>query len=288
MPNAEENTENKEISTGKGDIVVATSANEQAKAARVFEFTFDGDKTKDFSLKEAVVANIIVGIIALAIYFPVEMQHYQIMYSQYYFHVLLSLICFVLVPIIYMLIIRIKTGKARYFFLATKKGLTPKKIISSLIQGCLMHAGLFFPWILLSQMFMDDVIKLKYFLIGPGEWVALLSFFAINVIVFEFYSKAFIQIQFMEAKGSLKLFRGALEIKSGKWLGFILQNIAWLGGHVQEFFWLQEYIGVVNSIFFIVVSGILTGITVMETENIFGVAVGHVLLNILIVVTYAV
>ena len=105
MPNAEENTKDKEISTGNGDIVVATSANEQVKAARVFEFTFDGDKTQDLSLKEAVVANIIVGIIALAIYFPVEMQHYQIMYSQYYFHVLLSLICFVLVPIIYMIII---------------------------------------------------------------------------------------------------------------------------------------------------------------------------------------
>lgn len=287
MSKAEE-TNSKELSMSNGDIDITTSAKEQVHTTRLFEFTFDGDKTKDLSLKEAVVANIIVGIIALAIYFPIEYQYYSIFHSQYYFHVLLTLICFVIIPIIYMTIINIKTGKAQHLFIATKKGVTPRKVISSLIQGLVMHAGIFFPWILLSQMFMDNVNQIKYFLIGPGEWATLLAFFAINVIVFEFYSKSFIQIQFMEAKGSLKLFKGAIEIKSGKWLGFVLQNIAWLGGHVQEFFWLQDYIGVVNSAFFIIVSGVLTGITVMETENIFGVTVGHVLLNILIVVTYAV
>ncbi|MHA1557509.1 MAG: hypothetical protein ACTSPM_11320, partial [Candidatus Heimdallarchaeota archaeon] len=189
---------------------------------------------------------------------------------------------------IYLAIFQIKTGKAKYFFLATKKGMSSKKIISSLIQGCVMHAGLFYPWILLSKKYITNVNPIRYFLFGPGEWIALMSFFALNVIVFEFYSKAFIQIQFSQAKGSLKLFNGALEIKSGKILGFILQNIAWLGGHIQEFFWLRDYIGVVNSIFFIIVSGVLTGLTVMETENIFGVSFGHVLLNVLIIATYAV
>lgn len=260
----------------------------QIKSTRVLEFYYDGNKTDELSLKDALIANIIIGIIALAIYFPVEyLGHFEILDSEYYFHVVLTLICFVIVPIIYLTIFQIKTGKAKYFFMATKKGMSSKKIISSLVQGCVMHAGLFYPWILLSQKYMTNVHRLSYFLIKPGEWIALISFFAINVLVFEFYSKAFIQIQFSQAKGSLKLFNGALEIKSGKMLGFILQNIAWLGGHIQEFFWLRDYIGVVNSIFFIIVSGVLTGITVMETENIFGVSVGHVLLNVLIIVTYA-
>ncbi len=260
----------------------------QIKSTRVMEFYFEGDKTNELSLKDAVIANIIVGIIALAIYFPVEyLGHFEMFGSEYYFHVFLALICFVVVPIIYLTVFQIKTGKAKYFFLATKKGMSTKKVISSLIQGCVMHAGLFYPWILLSQKYLTNVNQISYFLFGPGEWVTLIAFFAINVLVFEFYSKAFIQIQFSQAKGSLKLFKGALEIKSGKILGFILQNIAWLGGHIQEFFWLQNYIGVGNSIIFIIVSGVLTGITVMETENIFGVSVGHVLLNVLIIVTYA-
>ncbi len=267
----------------------ASAAIHQIKSTRVFEFYFSGDKTSELSLKDAVIANIIVGVIALAIYFPVEyLGHFEIFQNEYYFHVVLSVVCFVIVPVIYLVIFQLKTGKAKYFFLATEKGMSPKKIISSLVQGCVMHAGLFYPWILLSQKYMTNVNNIRYFLFEPGEWIALISFFAINVIVFEFYSKAFIQIQFSQAKGSLKLFKGALEIKSGKILGFILQNIAWLGGHIQEFFWLRDYIGTVNSIIFIIVSGVLTGLTVMETENIFGVSIGHVLLNVLIIVTYAV
>ncbi len=290
MSKAEEISEEKEVTDQMSEKNLDTSATiHQIKSTRVFEFYFGGDKTSELNLKDAVIANIIVGVIALAIYFPVEyLGHFEILGSEYYFHVVLMFVCFAVVPIIYLAIFQIKTGKAKYFFLATKKGMSSKKIISSLIQGCVMHAGLFYPWILLSQKYMTNVNPIRYFLFGPGEWIALMSFFALNVIVFEFYSKAFIQIQFSQAKGSLKLFNGALEIKSGKMLGFILQNIAWLGGHIQEFFWLRDYIGVANSIFFIIVSGVLTGLTVMETENIFGVSFGHVLLNVLIIATYAV
>ena len=122
---------------------------------------------------------------------------------------------------------------------------------------------------------------------NPNDWVLQITFFAINVIMFEYYSKAFIQLQFTEAKGAISLLGGKITIKGGKWLGFGLQNIAWLGGHVQEFLWLQDYLGVVNALFFIIISGVLTGLTVLKTENIFGVAVGHVLLNVFVLVTYA-
>ncbi|MFW9924750.1 MAG: hypothetical protein ACFFDW_15825 [Candidatus Thorarchaeota archaeon] len=255
---------------------------------KILEFTFDGDKHSDLSLKQAVINNIVVGIIALAIYFPIEFYgHFEIMHDQYFFHVVLSLIAFVAIPIIYLTIFQWKTKKAKYFFVTTKKGLQPKKIISSLLQGIAMHAGLFYPWILLAQKYLKGVNSLHYFLINPMDWFYQIMFFALNVLMFEYYSKAFIQLQFTEAKGSLRLFGGAIEIKSGKWLGFILQNIAWLGGHIQEFFWLQDYIGVVNAVFFILVSGILTGLTVLESENIFGVSLGHVLLNIFVLVTYA-
>lgn len=255
---------------------------------KFLEFAFDGDKNKDLSLKQAIINNIIVGIIALALYFPIEfLGNFEIMHDQYFFHVVLSLIAFVGVPIVYLSIFQWKTKKAKYFFITTQKGLQPKKIISSLAQGIAMHAGLFFPWVVLAQKYVEGVNHLHYFLVTPMDWFYQILFFALNVLMFEYYSKAFIQLQFTEAKGSLRLFNGAIEIKSGKWLGFVLQNIAWLGGHVQEFLWLQDFIGVVGAIFFILVSGILTGLTVLESENILGVSLGHVLLNVFILVTFA-
>lgn len=253
---------------------------------KFISFITEGEST-DLTFKEAIINNLIVGLVALAVYFPVELQGFTLFNSHYYFHVLLSVICFVLWPMIYLTYFYVKTKKGKYFFLTTKKGLKPKKVISSLLQGIAMHAGIFYPWIILAQRYNPGVIKLHYFMSKPSDWVVQIVFFALNVLMFEFYSKAFIQIQFSEAKGSLILFNGKLKVKGGKILGFILQNVAWIGGHVQEFLWLQDYIGVVNAIFFILISGILTGLTVLETENIFGVSLGHVLLNVFVLVTYA-
>lgn len=261
---------------------------QEKKGFRVLKFNSDKEFSNQISLKEAVIANLIVGILALSIYFPVEFSgNFYLLNERYYFHVLLSLICFVMLPTIYLTIYQIKTRKARYFFTSTQKGLSTRKIISSLIQGLAMHAGIFFPWVLLTQKFSTSVDSLSYYLPTTKDWVLQLVFFTLNVLMFEFYSKAFIQIQFTEAKGELLLFNGKLKIKGGKWLGFILQNLVWLGGHVQEFFWLKDYLGPINAIFFILVSGILTGLTVLETENFFGVVVGHVLLNVLLTITYA-
>lgn len=273
------------------DINIHTLNEEQSiikkeKKFRIIKYVFD-DESSPFSLKEAIIANVIVGIIALAIYFPVEFLSYAHIFNErYYFHVVLSLICFVILPMIYLVIYQLKTKKMKYFFISTEKGLKPKKIISSLIQGIVMHAGIFYPWILLTQKYSGKVVPLVYYLSSANDWALQLTFFALNVIMFEFYSKAFIQIQFTESKGALELFNGFITIKGGKWLGFILQNCVWIGGHIQEFFWLKDYLGSVNAIFFIIISGILTGLTVLETGNIFGVTVGHVLLNVLLTVTY--
>ncbi|NHJ03327.1 MAG: hypothetical protein EAX90_00730 [Candidatus Heimdallarchaeota archaeon] len=258
----------------------------EEKKFRIIKYVFD-DEASLFSLKEAIIANLIVGIIALAIYFPVEFLTYVHVFNErYYFHVILSLICFVMLPMIYLVIFQIKTKKTKYFFTSTKKGLKPKKIINSLIQGIAMHAGIFYPWILITQKYSTNVAPLEYYLSSANDWALQLIFFALNVIMFEFYSKAFIQIQFSEAKGAIELFNSSFKIQGGKWLGFVLQNLVWIGGHVQEFFWLKDYLGTINAVFFIIVSGILTGLTVLETENIFGVTIGHILLNVLLTVTY--
>ncbi|MEA2071057.1 MAG: hypothetical protein U9O98_07175 [Asgard group archaeon] len=249
------------------------------------------ESTKDLpfflSLKQASFNNIIVGSIALTIYFPIEFYYTgQILHSRYYFHVMLTVGCFLLLPLLYLTFFYIKTGNFGCYFLATKKGLTTPKIISSLAQGIAMHAGIFYPWILLSQKYLSDVTPLNYYLPDAQAWVIHLLFYALNVLMFEYYSKAFVQLQFTEATSQVSLYKGKIQIKGGKWLGFILQNLVWLAGHIQEYFWLDDYIGSINAVFFILVSGILTGLTVLETENIFGVAIGHVLLNLLIMISF--
>ncbi len=267
-------------------VVSQDTTVDEVQSNRIIAF-FDGEDSSKITLKEATISNLIVGPIALILYFALEYQYFMILRSHYYFHALLTFICFIIVPCSYLLIFQLKTGKAKYFFVATKKGLTPQKIGGSLLQGLIMHAGLFYPWVLLSQKYMPGVAELYYFLPDRINWFWQLFFVALNVMMFEFYSKAFIQLQFSEAQGSLNLFNNRIVIKGGKSLGFILQFLIWMGGHGQEFTWLPNFIGLANSIFFILVSGILTGITVYRTENIFGVTLGHILLNVFITITYA-
>ena len=53
------------------------------------------------TLKQAILANLIVGPIALALYFPLELDDFRILGEEYYFHALLSFICFTIIPCIY-------------------------------------------------------------------------------------------------------------------------------------------------------------------------------------------
>jgi hypothetical protein len=271
---------------GKPVMAQQKTADETIKQQLV---VMNEEKIPKVTTTEAFIANIIIGIIALTIYFPVEITtDFTILNDEYYGHVVISLLAFVAVPVLYFILFRVITGKRTLFFIATRKGLQPKNIISSLIQGITMHAGIFYPWILISQNYAKNIFHLANNLYFLEELPVYLSFVALNVIMFEYYSKSVIQIQFMEAEKAIRLFGGKIRIKGGKWIGFVLQNIAWIGGHIQEYLWLRYYLGPVNAAFFIIVSGVLTGWTVMKTENIFGVVIGHILLNVFITLTYAV
>lgn len=280
----------KDDASRKGNNNSMTKNLEKKELPSVHKKITKKDERPQISMKGALLSNLIVGLSAAGVYFPLEfiITKPLLGLSGYYRHVLVTLICFVFIPIFYLTIFHLISGKARYYFITTKEGLRSKKILSSLLQGIFMHAGIFYPWIVLSQKFMSNVDALSYYLPKTIDWFSWLFFVALNVIMFEFYSKAFVQLQFSKAKEALFLFKKRIKIPGGYFLGFILQNLYWLGGHVQEFFWLKNYLGVVNSICFIVVSGILTGLTVWKTQNIFGVTFGHVLLNVLVTLTYAI
>jgi hypothetical protein len=247
------------------------------------------ERERKVTIKEAVLGNFIVGLLAASIYLPIELTGVDIIPGEeYYSHVLLTTICFVVMPIGYLIGYGMLTKKKHRLFLTTKKGMKGKKIISSLMQGILMHAGLFYPWVVLTQKFCPTVEKLCYWFNDPGEGAIYLVIVAVNVIMFEYYSKAFVQLQFMEGTGKIELLGGKITLQGGKKMGLGLQIAAWLIGHIQELLWLQKYLGWGNAAAFIIVSGVLTGITVMETENILGVTVGHILLNVLLVVTFSI
>ena len=63
---------------GSNETTLSKTAEEPIKPSRVLEFTFEGEKTQNLSLKEAVIGNIVVGVIALAIYFPIEYQQFRL------------------------------------------------------------------------------------------------------------------------------------------------------------------------------------------------------------------
>jgi len=100
------------------------------------------EASNQITLRQAILANLIVGPIALAVYFPLELKGFSIMGDEYFFHALLSFLCFAVIPCVYLIFFRLKTGKGFLFFMATKKGLSAKNIFSSLVQGLAMHAGL--------------------------------------------------------------------------------------------------------------------------------------------------
>ncbi|MBD3193126.1 MAG: hypothetical protein GF308_21010 [Candidatus Heimdallarchaeota archaeon] len=285
----QKNEKAKEINTSNTGAPTITTTNIDENKQRTNNIINEKEEQPQISMKEAIFSNLIVGIFAASVYFPLEfvITVPLLGLSGYYRHVLVTLICFVLIPLIYLTGFRLIRRKKNYYFTTTREGLRPKKIISSLLQGIFMHAGIFYPWIVISQKFLPNVKTLSYFLPKPIDWFLWLFFVALNVIMFEFYSKAFVQLQFSKAKGSILLIKKRITIHGGYLLGFILQNLVWLGGHVQEFFWLKDYLGVANSICFILVSGILTGLTVWKTQNIFGVTFGHILLNVLVTLTYA-
>ncbi|NHJ47021.1 MAG: hypothetical protein FK733_04465 [Asgard group archaeon] len=247
----------------------------------------------DFSL--ALLANFIVGPIALAIYFPLN-DKYRILGDTYNFHAVLTFMCFTILPCLYLFVEQIIVRRSdylsirrkNYLYFSTKKGLSPKNIVNSLLQGLLMHAGLFYPWVVLSQEYMPGVTNLRYFFFDQREWALYMFFVTLNVIMMEYYTKAFIQIQAEETIKKIKFASKYNSQRIGKWVGFALQFLVWMGGHWLELTWLPAYMGFANAFFFVMISGLLTGYTVYKTENIFGVTIGHILLNVFITATYRV
>ncbi|MHA1738216.1 MAG: hypothetical protein ACTSXA_07070 [Candidatus Heimdallarchaeota archaeon] len=246
------------------------------------------------TLKEAIIANLIIGPIALGLYFGIYYGIHianpiYILNNMYYFPYLLSFCCFFVLPVLYLIIFRIITKKKTRLFISTKKGLEPKNIISGLMQGFAMHAGLFFPWVALVQIYLiEKVDTLSFFLLtpNPDDYFFMIVFIALSVTRTEYYTKAFVQIQFSEAVGSISLFRGKLKISGGKKLGLVASILVWIIGHITEFLWLQDFLGPANAVFYLLISGVLTAYTVWHTENIFGVTIGHILLNILLVTAF--
>ena len=78
------------------------------------------------TLKEAIIANLIIGPIALGLYFGIYYGIHisnpiYILNNMYYFPYLLSFCCFFVLPVLYLIIFRIITKKKTRLFISTKK-----------------------------------------------------------------------------------------------------------------------------------------------------------------------
>ncbi|MFX1513130.1 MAG: hypothetical protein ACFFCQ_11130 [Promethearchaeota archaeon] len=181
--------------------------------------------------------------------------------GDYETHVLVNTFFYLIIPLLFL-----STTRSSYYF-TTEEGLKRRNLAVSFGWGCGIHLFIFFPWF---GYFVFEGLKPGFisWYVSPLHGLPLYMLtVVINVTTVEYFTKAFCQLQIEEA--------------FNKKIAFIAQFFYWLAGHIIEYLWLVEYTGIFHAVGLIVVSGLLTGLLVSETENIYGVTVGHILLNVL-------
>lgn len=66
--------------------------------------------------------------------------------------------------------------------------------------------------------------------------------------------------------------------------GFLAGLAAWLVGHVPEWMWLRDMDGELGAALFILATGIATGLAYARWRNVWGLMVGHLVVNVFLVV----
>ncbi len=217
--------------------------------------------------KQCIANNVIIGFIASSGFLLLRFKSSPFYIASfvglgdYETHVVINSFFFLIIPLLYLGIIRSS------YYLTTKKGQKRRNLIKSFYIGCGMHLFLFFPWF---GYFVFEGLKPGFieWYVSPLHGIPIyLLTVAVNITTVEYYTKSFCQLQISEAFNEK--------------IAFITQFFYWVIGHVIEYLWLEPYTGSLHATGIIVVSGLLTGLVVTETENIYGVTVGHFLLNVL-------
>ncbi len=177
---------------------------------------------------------------------------------------------FIIIPILWWVLVLNPNNKREslLLLLGTKKGRSLRYILRSLLEGMLIYVVLMFPLFYLGR-----------------QWNPLLfSWFDANqnprIIVY--IVGAAVSVTSVELITKGYLMTTSLEKNIPKTIIFSSSLIAWIFGHVVEFLWLSVYVPAWYAIFLLLLAGLLSITSVFNTENIIGVTIGHIMINVLI------
>lgn len=102
---------------------------------------------------------------------------------------------------------------------------------------------------------------------NPSHFILWNLFTAMNVMPVDYFTKRIVQHE--------------VESLFGAKIGFVAQLAVWCAGHVPEILELLAGImGIWGAAIFVVASGATTGLVYWKTRNVFGMMVGHWILNL--------
>lgn len=147
-------------------------------------------------------------------------------------------------------------------------GVTWQALGKSTILGCLLYSIALVAFIHCSEgrMMSDHSLRSS----GPGEAALLVSLMGLVAAGTDMTTRGFVLL--VLARHSPIIFAIAM------------QNLIWFTGHVHEIKQLADCLGIASAAALTLTLGILGDLIVLRTGNVLGLAIAHVMLNIILAV----
>lgn len=184
---------------------------------------------------------------------------------------IIQAVTFIFIPLLWFILVNGKQNYRKTFksFFGTKEGLKKRNIVLGIIEGNLLYATTFF--LLFAIGITQNPRLFSWFLFddNPEFWNYMLGV-VVSVTSVELITKGYVMMPLIGKYNNKFIFSLAM--------------LAWLIGHIVEYFWLIAYIDPLFAVFIIVSSGVVATVTVLRYENLFGMWSGHLNLNVILII----
>ena len=155
-------------------------------------------------------------------------------------------------------------------FFGTEVGYSKRNLIVGFIEGNLLFIVIFAPLFLLGRINNTALFSWFEFSKNPNIMIFLIGTF-ISVTSVEFTTKGYVMLSQISMKADYNKI-------------FFLGMVAWTLGHIVEFLWLRVYVNDLNAAFLLIFAGIVSTYAVLRSHNFFGIWIGHLNLNVVIII----
>jgi hypothetical protein len=209
-----------------------------------------------------LILSLLVGFVLSAMIHSFLITFWRVnMFSLDPLRSLAQAISYIIVPMIwfYFVVDRSEQGRSFKHYFGTSKGFSKENLIKSLVEGNIIYLVIAFLLVYFWMFYAYTNWDKPVHIVGA----------IISVTSVELITKGYTLITL-------------LRTDVNKPTAFSFTMVVWVIGHYIEFLWLSRYISGLQAAFIILLTGIMSTLTVLRYENVFGVWIGHVNLNILI------